>query len=131
MFGLMPLGVQPDSSVWVHVIGWTWGLLFTLMILCLNFDILLKMFALSWHMYFWMTFLNPASHDFTHSFGMRLDGPAFKALTMSALGCLVAILAACLPYPLLALNKARDSSLPPKFLPKDSWNCAVQCYAGH
>merc|ERR1719453_2502609 len=99
MFGLMPLGVTPDSPVWVHVIGWTWGLLFTLVILWLNFDINAKMFALSWHMYFWMTFLNPADHNFNRGWGMRLDGPAFKALTMSALGCIVAVLASCVPYP--------------------------------
>lgn len=130
MFGIMPMGVHPESSVWISVIGWIWGMLFTLIVLFLNFDILAKMFALSWHMYFWMTFLNPASHAFTHSFGMRLDGPAFKALTMSALGCAVAILAACLPYPLLALNKARTSSRELAAVLRDSWTTAVHCYAG-
>merc|ERR1712224_179853 len=114
----------------VHVIGWIWGLLFTFVILWLKLDILAKMFALSWHMYFWMSFLNPASNMFNHGFGMQLDGPAFKALTMSALGCVIALLAACLPYPLLAMNKARDSAQELADVVKDAWDSAVHSYAG-
>eukprot|EP00746_Dinoflagellata_sp_MGD_P001700 gnl/MRDRNA2_/MRDRNA2_103230_c0_seq1.p1 gnl/MRDRNA2_/MRDRNA2_103230_c0~~gnl/MRDRNA2_/MRDRNA2_103230_c0_seq1.p1 ORF type:complete len:851 (-),score=141.24 gnl/MRDRNA2_/MRDRNA2_103230_c0_seq1:104-2656(-) len=130
MFGLIPYGVTPEAPVWVHVFGWIWGLVFTFIVLLLNFDNNAKMFALSWHMYFWMTFLNPASHDFNHSWGMRLDGPAFKALTMSAVGCIVAVLAASIPYPLLAIQQARECSQQLAGVLRDSWSTVVECYAG-
>merc|ERR1719375_2946028 len=122
MFGLFPSGVTPDCSVWIHVIGWIWGLLFTFIILWLNLDILAKMFALSWHMYFWMTFLTPGDNSFNHGFGMRLDGPAFKALTMSILGCFVALVAALFPYPILAISKARDTSQQLVEVLRDAWD---------
>lgn len=73
----------PDSVWYAGVAN---GLIFTLLILWLNIDNGARMFALSYHVWFWMTFMNPASNTFNSAFSLALTGPAVSSLLSSLCG---------------------------------------------
>lgn len=110
MFGIFPDGVTDTSGSLVWWIGVTDAFIYIVLIVGLHLDNNLKMFALNWHCYFIMSFLNPAPVPFSTGFSLRLTGPAVSAFLMSSIGAGMAILCTLLPFPLFALDKARTSA---------------------
>jgi hypothetical protein len=110
MFGFFPDGFTDTSGSLVWWIGVTDAVIYIVLIVGLHLDNNLKMFALNWHCYFIMSFLNPAPVPFSTGFSLRLTGPAVSAFLMSSIGAGMAILCTLLPFPLFALDKARTSA---------------------
>lgn len=129
--------LYPAEVAVIHSEDYVWwaglfeGLLFTFLILWLNFDLGLKMFALSWHMYFWMGYLHfKKEHwEVQVGFGVTLRGnlDVTRSLLMTALGAGVAVLASLLPYPILAIDMARSSCWSVAGTLARSWEDAIDC----
>jgi hypothetical protein len=100
----------------------------------LNFDLSLKMFALSWHMGFWMSFLKFESEQHAASalatFRLSLDSDLVRGLLMTVFGAAAAVLASLLPFPLAAIGEARRTSQDVTTVLTDTWQDAIEWFAG-
>jgi hypothetical protein len=129
MRGCFPQGVTETSENSVWWCGAIEGALYVFLILAMDLDINCKMFALNWYCYFWMDFMNPHKIG-TYSAGFEIDitGPAVSGLVQSCIGVGIAVCATLLPFPLFALNKARDLSLKLADELAESYDAAINCF---
>jgi hypothetical protein len=128
MNGFYPGGVTGEDSemFWPGVID-TVG--FAVAILSFNFDLGTRVFALSWHTYFMMSFLNPNdTGGWSVGFEVKTRGPAISAVLQSGVGCGLAIVAVLLPFPIFALDKARTMSVKLANNVAEAYSTCVDCY---
>jgi len=108
MMGFFPGGYQPgtpNANMVFHA-GNVWGAVFVFCMLYLNFDGNTRVFGLTTFVWYWMAFQNyHTPTGFAHNFEIKLNGGAMGELCCAASGCFIAIIASCLPYPLLATTK--------------------------
>lgn len=110
MQGFMP-GGYTESMPHRWYIGSIWGIVFTFLVLWLNFDDNTKIFGLSTYVWYWMSFLQPdATAGFSQNFEVRADGKAIREFMVALIGCGIAIVAAYVPYPIYAHTKALDTA---------------------
>jgi hypothetical protein len=129
MFTLFPGGVTETSTPIAWWIGVFSTFIFTVVLLVLKFDVGLRVFALSWHVYFMMTYLDPHNLAFSTLWEIRLRGPAVSALVSSSIGSGLAVLATLFPYPMFALDKARSASDSICNTLADTWAGFIDVYA--
>jgi hypothetical protein len=127
MNGFFPGGVQHDGGP-NFLPGVIDMAVFTIVILSLNVDIGLRMFALSWHMYFMMSFLTPSSSGWSDGFEIDIHGPAISALLQSGIGAGLAVIASLFPFPIFALDKARATSIKLTQEIAEGFATCVDCY---
>jgi len=130
--------LYPEEVAIVHSADYVWwaglleGLLFTVTVLWLNFDLNLKMFALSWHVYFCMRYLHfsKESWEAQVGFGVVLRGnlDVTRSMLMTCIGAGTAVLASLFPYPILAIDMARASSEGVAATLASSWDDAIECF---
>jgi hypothetical protein len=125
MFGIFPDGVTETSGSLVWWFGLIEAVTYIVLIVGLHLDTNLKMFALNWHCYFMMSFLDPTPVAFSTGFSLRLTGPAVSAFLMSSIGAGMAIICTLLPFPLFALDKARTSATSLCDSISKTWNIAA------
>jgi hypothetical protein len=127
--GVFPQGVTQTSS---DLVGWTAvidGVVFILVVVGSDLDKGCKMFALNWHCYFWMDFLNPnVTGAYSSNWKIDIRGPAISGLVQSMIGVGVAVLVSLLPFPLFALDKARNVSLTVADELSEAWDLAISCF---
>jgi hypothetical protein len=129
MLGIFPEGVSEDSAESVWYISVTEGILYVLFIVGSDLDTGCKMFALNWWMFFWMDFLNPSvTGVYSSNWKINIKGPAISGLVQSCIGVGVAVLVTLVPFPLFALDKARDISLNLSEELSDAFDSALKCF---
>jgi hypothetical protein len=107
MQGFMPGGYETEGPQHRWYTGVAWGVVFVFLILWLNFDDNVRIFALSTYVWYWMAFIMPDhTAGFAQNFQIKLNGKAIKELLVAAAGCGIAIIAAYFPYPIYAHAKA-------------------------
>eukprot|EP00418_Pyrodinium_bahamense_P037241 CAMPEP_0179208274 /NCGR_PEP_ID=MMETSP0796-20121207/103867_1 /TAXON_ID=73915 /ORGANISM="Pyrodinium bahamense, Strain pbaha01" /LENGTH=1072 /DNA_ID=CAMNT_0020913223 /DNA_START=59 /DNA_END=3274 /DNA_ORIENTATION=+ len=117
MFQLYPNGCS-DAGAYSR--AWWFGminlLVFIMLQMCLNWNAGVRMFAVSWQVYFSMCFINP--DDDTHfSKGFRniiLEGAAVSPLVGTVLGCVIAVLCFAFSpfgYSFSCLGSAQETAL--------------------
>jgi hypothetical protein len=112
LLGFFPDGVHAFGEGAAFWVGVTDGILYILIILGMDLDNGCKMFALNWHCYFWMDFLNPnVTGVYSSNFRINIKGPAISGLVQSCIGVGVAVLVTLLPFPIFALDKARENAI--------------------
>jgi len=100
---MKPGGITATSSVLEICMGSIGGSSFVVGVLLLNCNMNTKIFALVYFTFYWMTFLSPR-----HSYDpYRLT---VVVLTLAGYGCILAIVTSLLPYPRMALHKAREAA---------------------
>lgn len=116
MMGFMPGGYQltpPNDSYWWP--GIIWGCVYVFLMLWLNMDGNCRVFGLSTFVFYWMAFLNHTVRTgFNTHFKVSLNGKAASEFVIAISGCGIAVVASCLPFPILAIWKAQkclDSSV--------------------
>jgi hypothetical protein len=125
MFGVFPDGVTENSGSMVWWFGVIDAVVYIIVIVGVHCSPNLKMFALNWHCYFIMSFLNPAPVPFSTGFSLRLTGPAVSAFLMSSIGAGMAVICTLMPFPLFALDKARTSAVDLTSGISAAWNAAA------
>jgi len=110
LYGFFPDGVSESTEPHVFWIGLVNGMLFVMAFLVLNVELSTAIFALSTWVWFWMAFLEPTPDNFSAGFQIRLRGTAINNLIQCGVGCLVAILATLIPYPIWAIDKAKKTA---------------------
>jgi len=111
MNGFMPGGYKLDGPDSVWWIANAVGVLFVFFVLYLNFDGNTRVFGLSTYVWFWMAYINPhVDGGFSQNFQIKVDGAAMSGLVTALSGCIIAIVAGYLPYPLFAMWRALDTS---------------------
>lgn len=133
LMGFMPGGYQPDqpnadSIFWIINV---WGMVYVFTMLYLNLDGNTRVFGLTTFIWYWMAALNHhVVTGFAHNFEIKLNGGAMGELCCAASGCCIAIVASCLPTPLLATYKMNDTG---KFLVRklhSVWADFIDYYTG-
>jgi hypothetical protein len=110
MQGFMPGGYTPSMPHRWYM-GSLWGIMFTFLILWLNFNDNTRIFGLSTYVWYWMTFIQPdATAGFSQNFQVKLDGRAVREFMVAAIGCGIALLAAYVPYPIYAHTTALETA---------------------
>jgi hypothetical protein len=110
MQGFMP-GGYTESMPHRWYLGNLWGIMFTFLVLWLNFDDNTRIFGLSTYVWYWMAFIKPdATAGFSQNFEVRLNGSAMKEFGIAVVGCGIAVVAAYVPYPIYAHTKALDTA---------------------
>jgi len=109
MFGLYPHGFDGDNHDAVRF-GWVDFLVFSWLVINLDFATNAKMFALSWQAYFTMCFLNPQDATvFSEGFSnISLTCAESAAVMGSILGIAAALLCSLFPTTISALGMAQD-----------------------
>jgi hypothetical protein len=113
MHGFCARGQYPGSPPWHFWFGAIWGTVFVLGTLWLNLDKNTKIFCLSFYVWHWMNFMNPTpgvSDNYSLNFTLHQTGTAVNEIFSCGIGCALAILCSLLPFPLWALEKAKDTS---------------------
>jgi hypothetical protein len=129
MNGIFPEGYQHDSADSVFYVAVADCILYILFIVGADLDAGCKMFALNWHCYFIMDFLNPnVSGVYSSNWRIDIKGPAVSGLVQSCIGVGVAVLVTLLPFPLFALDKARDCALNLSDSLTDAWDAGITCF---
>jgi len=126
MFQLMPGGVTPDAPPHHYWCGIAVGLAFTLLTLGLNVSVLAQIFALSNFVFIYMSFMTGDHTGFSSNWEVNTKGAAVSNVLVSFAGVMFAILGSLLPWPILAIWKAREGA---QHLTADScamWERAVK-----
>jgi hypothetical protein len=126
MHGFFPGGVAASEDN--KIIGIVDFAAFTILMLSLNVGGGTRVFALSWHVYFMMEFLNPSASGWSTGWEIKRSGPAVSALVQSGIGCGLAVLATLVPYPIFALDKARMTAIKLTNELSVSYEKCVDCY---
>lgn len=133
LMGFMPGGYQPGQPN-AYAIFWLinlWGAVFVFFMLYLNLDGNTRVFGLTTFVWYWMAALNHhVVTGFAHNFEIKLNGGAMGELCCAASGCFIAIIASCVPTPLLATYKMNDTG---KFLVRklhSVWSDFIDYYTG-
>lgn len=133
LMGFFPGGYVPglpnaEATFWLINV---WGALFVFFMLYLNLDGNTRVFGLTTFVWYWMAALNHhVVTGFAHNFEIKLNGGAMGELCCAASGCCIAIVASCLPTPLLATYKMNDTG---KFLVRklhSVWGDFIEYYTG-
>jgi len=133
LMGFMPGGYQPDqpnayATFWLINL---WGTCYVAAMLYLNLDGNTRVFGLTTFVWYWMAALNHhVVTGFAHNFEIKLNGGAVGELCCAASGCGIAIVASCIPTPLLATYKMNDTG---KFLVRklhSVWTDFIDYYSG-
>eukprot|EP00747_Dinoflagellata_sp_TGD_P145733 gnl/TRDRNA2_/TRDRNA2_176614_c7_seq28.p1 gnl/TRDRNA2_/TRDRNA2_176614_c7~~gnl/TRDRNA2_/TRDRNA2_176614_c7_seq28.p1 ORF type:complete len:946 (+),score=171.07 gnl/TRDRNA2_/TRDRNA2_176614_c7_seq28:86-2923(+) len=148
MHGFFPLGVAipatqgaditmdhlppPSPNMFVFWIGMACAFFFVFFMLWLNFDVLTQIFALSNFVYHWMSFMNPdpASQTFSANFKVNPYGTAMSGLAQATTGAVLAVAATLLPYPILSIQRARDTSMALAVDLGNLWQESIVYYCG-
>jgi len=132
LFWPYPDGVTPYSGDFASVCGVFLGLISVVFTLGLNFSTLAQIFMLSNYAYFWMDYMNPEkAKPRSVLFGKNLHLVGVNAIADSFCGCALAILAVLLPYPILAINRAREVSRNTVTIFGETWVTAITMYCSH
>merc|ERR1719329_839457 len=133
LMGFFPGGYvpgQPNAEAIFWMIN-VWGALYVFFMLYLNLDGNTRVFGLTTFVWYWMAALNHhVVTGFAHNFEIKLNGGAMGELCCAASGCCIAIVASCLPTPLLATYKMNDTG---KFLVRklhSVWGDFIEYYTG-
>merc|ERR1719329_420747 len=133
LMGFFPGGYvpgQPNAEAIFWMIN-VWGALYVFFMLYLNLDGNTRVFGLTTFVWYWMAALNHhVVTGFAHNFEIKLNGGAMGELCCAASGCCIAIVASCLPTPLLATYKMNDTG---KFLVRklhSVWTDFIDYYSG-
>lgn len=126
--GFFPAGVTDGTGDLEWWIGMLNGVGFIVFILAFNFDLNLQMFALSWHVWFFMGYMNPSNNSFNTSFSLDVTGPAISALISSCIGAGMAIVVTMVPFPIFALDRARANASRITHELTASWRSSIECY---
>merc|ERR1719321_1189043 len=110
MFQLMPGGVTPDSPPHHFWCGIAAGLVFTLLTLGLNVSVLAQIFALSNFVWYYMSFMTGNAAGFSANWELNTKGAAVSNVLVSFAGVMFAILGSLVPWPMLAIRKAREGA---------------------
>jgi len=133
LMGFFPGGYVPgtpnaEATFWMIN---AWGAVFVFLMLYLNLDGNTRVFGLTTFVWYWMAALNHhVVTGFAHNFEIKLNGGAMGELCCAASGCGIAIVASCLPTPLLATYKMNDTG---KFLVRklhSVWSDFIEYYGG-
>jgi len=111
LWSIFPHSVTDDSPPYVFWIGVADGVVFIGVILLLNFNMSTKIFSICSHVGWWMLFLKPGDNGFHWPGSDEWDpteDAAFSCLVTTAIGAVLALLSALLPYPLLARDMADE-----------------------
>jgi len=123
-----PVSLHDGEVVWGVLLGLT-SVVFTL---GLNFSTLAQIFMLSNYAYFWMDYMNPEKDKPSSIlFGYSFHVVGVNALADSLCGCSLALLAVLLPYPILAINRAREISRNTVTIFGETWSTAITMYCSH
>merc|ERR1719472_369982 len=106
----MPTGVTHDTPSYVLAIGIFNGVFFVMFLLFLNFDPLLRIFALCTFLGLWMMFMDPSDDAFAKGFTLSMRGAPVAGMIVAIVGVSGAVLVSMVPYPFWAMEKARDSA---------------------
>lgn len=110
LFGICPDGYTDDAPVWVWWFGLLEGLLFVSLLAFLKFDTAV-IFSIKLFAGYWMQFLRGDQkgfrQPFTPGFSLRKNR-GIQDLTCVVLGSIFALLVYIVPYPLTALNSAKE-----------------------
>mmetsp|Transcript_60974 Transcript_60974/g.108362 ORF Transcript_60974/g.108362 Transcript_60974/m.108362 type:complete len:934 (+) Transcript_60974:68-2869(+) len=130
LYGFFPADSQDGGSVRLYVAAID-GVCFAVAIIMLQVPNTLRMFALSSHAYFMMSFFDPkGGKGFIADSGFKvsMEGEAVHTLVLSGIGAGCAVLATLLPSPIFALDKARDTAEGLSRTILTSWEEAVTLY---
>merc|ERR1719276_715801 len=112
LMGFFPGGYvpgQPNAEAIFWMIN-VWGALYVFFMLYLNLDGNTRVFGLTTFVWYWMAALNHnVVTGFAHNFEIKLNGGAMGELCCATSGCVIAIVASCLPTPLLATYKMNNT----------------------
>lgn len=132
MFGVFPTGVTAAQEP--HIIGYALahGAIFSWLMLWLNLEDCTRIFALANFVYYWMAFLTPSSeaHSFGTGFTVDFKGKAFVSIVTGCFGCLFAFIGINFPYPMLAIERARNDSKKMAETINDAWKNFGTYYCG-
>jgi len=102
---------QSHWPVWLF--GWGFGAAFVAFAMMLNFHMSTKIFTVGYFVVWWMNFIKPGHDDFyfplSEQFAFKTDVGVRTMVTL-VFGSVFAILASLLPYPMLALDNAKETS---------------------
>jgi hypothetical protein len=133
MMGFFPGGYQPgtENADFVFWAGNVWGATFVFCMLYLNWDGNTRVFSLTTYVWYWMAFLNyNTPTGFAHNFKVKLNGRAMSEMAVATSGCVIAIIASFIPWPLLATKKMDNTG---KYLIRKLhtvWGEFVEYYTG-
>lgn len=134
MNGLFPGGMKPGMSATspVAIAGWVYAIgMVALMLIC-KANLVLKIYCLSFHVWFALEFLNPESKTpFSENFKLKLGGTAVNCMLATIIACSFAACAFLLPYPfMLAFPVAKKDAVSSSKDMSSMFNKAVQYYCG-
>lgn len=133
MMGFFPGGYQPgtpnaDFTFWA---GNLWGAVFVFCMLYLNWDGNTRVFSLTTFVWYWMAFLNyNTPTGFAHNFKVKLNGRAMSEFLVAFSGCMIAIIASFIPWPLLATKKMDNTGKNLIRKLHSTWSEFVEYYSG-
>merc|ERR1719217_1284222 len=110
LFGFIPSGVTHDTGSHVLAIGIFNGVFFVMFLLFLNFDPLLRIFALCTFLGLWMMFMDPADDAFSKGFTLSAKGAPVAGFIVAIVGVTSAVMVSMVPFPFWAMDKARASA---------------------
>lgn len=112
LFGVFPESITPESGAAMYGITFAYGAVYVFVMLWLNVDTNLSVFAISSFVWYLMLFLDPKETQSPMATGFKLEfqGSAAKACVSSAVGSLFAVVCMLVPFPMSALGKAIDSA---------------------
>jgi len=110
---MFPDGVTDDSPAYVFWIGIVFGTVFVTATMLLNLNSATKIVSVSAFLGWWMLFLEPGSDSFHFPFAPHWDpwqDTGVRVIVTTCIGAILAIGGCLLPYPLLALDNAKDGA---------------------
>jgi len=130
MNGIHPGGVRDGTSDTVFWVGVADYMLFTMLILATGFGFEVKIPATIFTGVFMMDFLNPKSEAvYSAAWGFNVRGVAFSIIVQFFIGAGLGVLTNLVPYPLFALDKARDISLNLVEELAEAWQAGIKSFA--